>query len=190
MQAEDRLREGNLEEALIQLQDQVRKDPANSDYRVFLFQLLAVMGDWARAMTQLNVAGEMDPSTLAMVNMYGSAVRCEMLRQKVFAGERSPMFFGEPQEWMALMVEALRLSAQGRFSDWQTSFPDNAMFAQVLHDELGLRCIASWLVAPGEHDLVASEMSRIPSKLSPHIFLMRLWSHPEASIVEISVVER
>ncbi len=30
------------------------------------------------------------------------------------------MFFGQPAEWMALMVEALRLSAQGRFSESQS----------------------------------------------------------------------
>lgn len=118
--AEESLREGRLDDALVQLQEQVRKHPAEAKQRVFLFQLLAVLGRWDKALTQLSVAGELDASTLTMVNMYGAALRCEMLREKVFAGERSPMFFGEPQEWMALMVEALRLSAQGRFSESQS----------------------------------------------------------------------
>ena len=118
--AEESLREGKLEDTLAQLQEQVRKHPAEARHRVFLFQLLAVLGRWDKALTQLSVAGELDASTLAMVNMYGSAVQCELLREKVFAGERSPMFFGEPEEWMALMVEALRLGAQGSFAESQS----------------------------------------------------------------------
>ena len=113
MLAEDRLREGDLDETLRQLQEQVRKEPANTKYRVFLFQLLAVMGQWERAMNQLNVAGELDAGTLAMVQTYREALRCEVLRGEIFAGRRSPLVFGEPEEWFALLLEAQRLLAQG-----------------------------------------------------------------------------
>jgi type VI secretion system protein ImpE len=115
MLAEDKLREGNLAEALEQLQQAVRNDPANSRYRVFLFQLLAVLGDWNRALNQLNVAGEMDASTLAMVQMYREALQCEGLRADVFAGKRSPLVFGEPERWIALMIESLRLHSLGQY---------------------------------------------------------------------------
>jgi type VI secretion system protein ImpE len=54
--AERSVREGDLAGALMALQDQVRKNPSTSDLRVFLFQLLAVLGEWDRALTQLNVA--------------------------------------------------------------------------------------------------------------------------------------
>ena len=60
MLAEQHLRDGNLTEALEQLQQEVRQDPANAQYRVFLFQLLSMFGDWDRAMTQLNVCGDLD----------------------------------------------------------------------------------------------------------------------------------
>ncbi len=113
MLAEERLREGDLEESLRQLQEQVRREPANAKYRVFLFQLLAVMGQWERAMNQLNVAGELDAGTLAMVQTYREALRCEVLRDEIFAGRRSPLVFGEPEEWFALLLEAQRLLAQG-----------------------------------------------------------------------------
>ncbi len=113
MLAEDRLREGDLNESLRQLQEQVRKNPANAKYRVFLFQLLAVMGQWDRAMNQLNIAGELDAGTLAMVQTYREALRCEVLRGEIFAGRRSPLVFGAPEEWFALLLEAQRLLAQG-----------------------------------------------------------------------------
>jgi type VI secretion system protein ImpE len=113
MLAEDRLREGDLEESLRELQEQVRREPGNAKYRVFLFQLLAVMGQWERAMNQLNVAGELDAGTLAMVQTYREALRCEVLRVEIFAGRRSPLVFGEPEEWFAWMLESQSLAARG-----------------------------------------------------------------------------
>ncbi len=113
MLAEKTLHEGDLDETLRQLQEQVRKAPADSKLRVFLFQLLALRGEWDRAMTQLNVAGELDAGTLAMVQTYREALRCEVLRAEIFAGRRSPLVFGEPEEWFALLIEAQRLAGQG-----------------------------------------------------------------------------
>jgi len=113
MQAEQSLHEGRPEEALKQLQEAVRKEPANSKLRVFLFQLLAVLGRWDRALTQLHVAGDLDNGNLLMVQTYQEAIQCELLRQAVFEGKRTPLLFGEPQRWMALLVEALRLEADG-----------------------------------------------------------------------------
>ncbi|MFO1349474.1 MAG: hypothetical protein U1F68_01840 [Gammaproteobacteria bacterium] len=45
-----------------------------------------------------------------MVQTYREALRCEALRADVFAGRRSPMLFGDPEPWLALMAEALRLA--------------------------------------------------------------------------------
>jgi type VI secretion system protein ImpE len=113
MSAEQLVREGKLDEALAQLQQEVRTKPADSRLRVFLFQLLAVQGNWQRALTQLSVVGEMDAATLPMVQTYREAVQCELLRSEVFAGKRTPVVFGQPEEWVALLTEALRLDAAG-----------------------------------------------------------------------------
>ena len=104
MQAEQSLKDGDLQEALGQLQDQVRKEPANAAYRVFLFQLLSVAGEWGRALTQLDVARDLDAGTLAMVQTYREALRCEVFRARVFAGERSPLVFGDPEQGIALVL--------------------------------------------------------------------------------------
>ena len=113
MQVEQILHQGNLEDALVQLQNQVRKEPANPKLRVFLFQLLAVLGRWERALNQLNVAGELDSVNLLMAQTYREAIQCEVLRGDVFDGIRTPLIFGDPPQWMALLIEALRLDAQG-----------------------------------------------------------------------------
>jgi len=112
-QAQQLLREGHPQEALQSLQAEIRKAPADSELRIFLFQLLAVMGQWERALTQLRVLSEMDPATLPMVRTYREAIQCELLRADVFAGRRSPLIFGDPESWVALLLEALRLSADG-----------------------------------------------------------------------------
>jgi type VI secretion system protein ImpE len=113
MDAERYLREGRPREALAELQGRVRKNPANTRDRIFLFQLLAVLGQWDRAMNQLKVIGEIDAGALAMVQTYREALRCEALRAEVFAGRRAPLVFGDPEQWVALLLEALRLTASG-----------------------------------------------------------------------------
>lgn len=113
MSAEELLRELKLDASLAELQQQIRGNPADAKARVFLFQLLCVLGQYDRALTQLNVAGEMDASTLAMVQTYREALSCEVLRSEIFAGRRSPLVFGDPEQWVALMLQALALSADG-----------------------------------------------------------------------------
>ena len=111
MDAQQLIRDGNLPAALAALQDAVRKNAADAKLRVFLFQLLSVMGQWPRALTQLNVAGELEPLAIPMVQTYREAIQCEALRADIFSGKRAPLIFGEPQAWMAQLIEALQLDA-------------------------------------------------------------------------------
>jgi len=120
MTAEQAIRDGRLDAALETLQSEVRKQPADARRRVFLFQLLAVLGQWQRALTQLKVAADLDPETLAMVQTYRETIRCELLREDVFAGKRSPLVFGRPDEWLALLMEALRLTGLGEHAQSQS----------------------------------------------------------------------
>ena len=117
MSAETQLQNANLTAALEALQEQVRDDPSKVELRTFLFQLLAVMGEWDRALTQLQVTGELDAIALAMVQTYREAIQCEVFRKAVFAGERSPLIFGEPTQWIALLLEALRAETNQKFSE-------------------------------------------------------------------------
>ena len=113
MTPQELIRDARTADALGALQDMVRKDASNPKHRIFLFQLLSVMGDWKRALTQLNVAGELDASTLAMVQTYREAIQCEVLRGEIFSGARVPLVFGEPPAWLALLLEALKADAAG-----------------------------------------------------------------------------
>lgn len=113
MQAEELLKSGDLDATLSALQEAVRGDAGNPALRIFLFQLLSVRGDWNRAVAQLKVAAEMDQAATPMAQTYREGIICEVYREKVFSGEKEPLIFGEPQEWIALLVEALKANAAG-----------------------------------------------------------------------------
>jgi type VI secretion system protein ImpE len=111
--AEDSFRAGNLAACLQELQAEIRQNSADPKRRIFLAQLLMLLGQWDRAVTQLNVIGEMDSTALPMARAYRAAIECELLRAQVFAGKRSPLVFGDPQPWMALLLSALAADGQG-----------------------------------------------------------------------------
>jgi len=112
--AELLVREGDPRTALKQLQEQIRANSADPKLRVFLFQLLCVLGQWERALTQLDVAATLDARALAMAQIYREAIRCEVLRGQVFEGKKAPMVFGEPEQWLALLIESLLVGARGQ----------------------------------------------------------------------------
>jgi type VI secretion system protein ImpE len=113
-ETEQSLRNGDPGAALQLLHAQVRARPADAKLRIFLFQLLVVLGQWERALNQLNVAAELDVGALAMAQMYREAIRCEALRAEVFAGTQAPMVFGQPEQWVALLIEALVADGRGQ----------------------------------------------------------------------------
>jgi type VI secretion system protein ImpE len=118
--AERSLRDGDPHTALKLLQDEIRGNSADPKLRVFLFQLLTVLGQWERALNQLEVAANLDPATLAMAQTYREALRCEMLRAQVFEGRKSPMVFGEPEQWLALLIESLLVGGRGQAEESDT----------------------------------------------------------------------
>ncbi len=115
MEPEELLQGGQLGAALVALEGKVRADPADAKLRVFLFQLLSVLGDWQRALAQLNVAAELDPINLLMAQVCRVALNCEALRTEIFSGKRSPLVFGEPAQWVGWLVQASQMIAEGKF---------------------------------------------------------------------------
>ncbi|MFZ4573564.1 MAG: type VI secretion system accessory protein TagJ [Phycisphaerales bacterium] len=113
MTAAELIKLARLDEALVALEGDVRKSPADSKLRVFLFQLLAVLGKWDRAATQLEVVAEMNPQALLMAQACRQAILCEHLRSEVFAGKRSALLLGEPDAWVQQLIAAMSLDGQG-----------------------------------------------------------------------------
>lgn len=103
--------------ALRILTDQIRQKPQDFKQRVYLVQLLCILGQWNRALTQLTVAAELDATAIPMKQVYADAIQGEGLRADVFAGKRSPMLFGQPDEWTALLIESVMQAGRGNTND-------------------------------------------------------------------------
>jgi type VI secretion system protein ImpE len=104
----------NPSESLARLTEQIRLKPQDFKQRVYLVQLLCVLGQWSRALTQLTVAAELDATAIPMKQVYADAIQGEALRADVFAGKRSPLLFGQPDEWIALLIESMMQAGQGK----------------------------------------------------------------------------
>ncbi len=114
MTAAELIQAGRITEALGALQGEIRKNPADSRLRVFLFQLDCVLGRLDKALTQLQVIASLDAETMMLAQIFRPVITCESLRSEVFAGKRTPLIFGEPAEWVGLLVQANALAADGR----------------------------------------------------------------------------
>lgn len=110
------LQSGDARAALEALKQEVRKAPRDAALRTFLFQLFCIFGEWDRALTQLTVTAELNPLALPMAETYRTLIRCELLRDGVFAGTRTPTLFGHPQPWVPLLLEANRALASGAYA--------------------------------------------------------------------------
>ncbi len=108
------LRAGQLEQALQALTARVRSAPADANERVFLFQLLAVLGQWTRAGEQLRTAVQLDPQLALLGTTCEVLLHAEQTRAEVFAGRVLPHVLGAPEPWLAPLLQALRLEQQGQ----------------------------------------------------------------------------
>jgi type VI secretion system protein ImpE len=107
---------GRLEEALAALQTEIRNKPEDTRLRIFLFQLDCVLGRLDKALTQLQVIAGLDAETMLLAQIFRPVITCELLRREVFAGKRTPIVFGEPMEWLGLLLQAHDLVAKGQFA--------------------------------------------------------------------------
>lgn len=107
-------REGRLQEFKGHLEASFRADPSNPQVALELFELAAVMGDWERCHRQLDLLADLDKDESWMLReVYAPCVAAERLRVEIFAGRMTPLVFGEPGEWVAPLVDSLRVAASG-----------------------------------------------------------------------------
>src|SRR6266705_1936334 len=116
MTASEHIAVGQPDQALLGLQSEIRTRPEDPKLRVFLFQLHCVLGNWSKALTQLQVIAGIDPDTMLLAQVFQGVINCEALRRGVFEGKVTPMIFGEPLEWVGLMLKAAEHISRGEFA--------------------------------------------------------------------------
>jgi type VI secretion system protein ImpE len=144
MDAASLLKEGNLADCKAQLFSEIKKDPSNVKLRIFLFQLSCINRDWQRAQTQLDVLKDLSDSTLAMVNTYQQLIECEIKREKVLSGEKEPVCFGEPSDWLAYYVKAYQQYSINNFDVADKLLNEGAELAPAIAGTVN-DCPFEWL---------------------------------------------
>lgn len=111
-EADDLLRAGDLDGARRVLVEIVRRDPGDVPTRLFLWQLLAVAGEWIKAKSQLTTLAQLSPEAQMLAVVYGQAMEAESTRAAVLAGTQRALIHGGA-EWAGGVAEALQFEANG-----------------------------------------------------------------------------
>ncbi|MGO4812254.1 type VI secretion system accessory protein TagJ [Cupriavidus sp. 2MCAB6] len=101
---------GSIADALAATEAGVRKQPGSFDARWGLFQWLCVVGDWPRALRQLQVAAQLAPDFAQTAHAYRDLVRMEAFRKAVFSGAREPAYLLPAPGWLERLHVALALA--------------------------------------------------------------------------------
>lgn len=115
--ADELLSSGDLPGARAALVETVRSKPSDAPARMFLFQLLAIAGEWDKAHTQVQALAQISPGAAMLAVAYGQAIVAEKDRRAVFAGEARIAMLSDPDGWAARLPEAIQLIAQGRVAE-------------------------------------------------------------------------
>lgn len=116
MTSQEHLTAGQPDQALVELQNEIRARPEDPKLRLFLFQLHCVLGNWSKALIQLQVISGIDPDTMMLAQIFQPVINCEALRGEVFDGKRTPLIFGEPLEWVGLLIKAAEHVGRGEIA--------------------------------------------------------------------------
>ena len=116
MIADDLLRQGDLDGARKALVEVVRSRPADQEARMFLFQLLAIAGEWDKARTQLATLASLSPEAQMLSVAYGQAIEAEKERARIFAGQ-AEMPLLHQTEWAVPLAQSFGHHARGETAE-------------------------------------------------------------------------
>ncbi len=112
-EADDLLRAGDLDGARRVLVEVARREPGDVPTRLFLWQLLAIAGEWTKAKSQLTTLAQLSPEAQMLAVVYGQAIAAEATRAAVLAGSERAVIHGGGHEWAGGIAEALQIDANG-----------------------------------------------------------------------------
>ena len=119
--ADELLRAGDLAGARQALVEAVRARPGDEQARMFLFQLLALAGEWDKARTQLDTLARLSPEAQMLAVAYGQAIEAELFRAQVFAGRATPPNLSRSSAWANDLALAIGHFAAGRTEEGEAA---------------------------------------------------------------------
>ncbi len=111
--ADELLAAGDLEGARAILVETVRSSAADERARIFLLQLLLVLGEWDKAANQLRAFAQLTPEAQMLATVYNQAILAEQQRAAAFAGTGTFAPLVESPAWLGRLMEALAAYSRG-----------------------------------------------------------------------------
>ncbi|MDR2625651.1 MAG: virulence protein SciE type [Zoogloeaceae bacterium] len=196
------LQQGSLQDALEQVKENIRSRPEDIRERWLLFQIACFMGDWERALKQLQVCGQIDPEYEQVAQVMRGLIRSEALRAQVLAGKNTPGYvIDQPPEWVLFLLEALRAASNGDIEQADatreqalSAVPDSpgeidgAPFAWISDTDTRLGPVCELVVAGRYRWCPFCELSSLRLH-APQGFLDLLWARADCTLRDGTVLQ-
>jgi type VI secretion system protein ImpE len=115
--ADELLRAGDLMGARAALIEGARQAPSDQKVRMFLFQLMCLLGEWDKAQAQLRTLASLSAEAQMLAVTYNICIDAEKMRTEVFGGLCPPVLLVSSSAWGAQLAGALADLAQGRIDE-------------------------------------------------------------------------
>lgn len=111
--ADDLIRDGDVGAARAALIEEVKARPEDRRSRMFLSQILMVLGEWDKALTHVKTIANQSPEAMTLMTAYGRAIAAEKEREAVFAGRSAPIGLVPGAPWFDTLLGALDAELKG-----------------------------------------------------------------------------
>lgn len=89
------------------VKDSIRNQPQTIAHRFALVSLMALRGDYDRALQQVQTLALLDKEFVSTAQMLRILIRAERIRERVFTGDCRPLILGKPAPWLGVYLQAL-----------------------------------------------------------------------------------
>lgn len=108
MDPKELIKAGKLVEARENLVGEVKTSPGDTGKRTLLFQILALLGEWDKALRHLDMIGSQDPARAIHVQTCKNLILAEKERSEVCSLKQLPSFLPETPPYLDTYYEALK----------------------------------------------------------------------------------
>jgi type VI secretion system protein ImpE len=108
---------GKLQAAIDEVTNRVKANPADTQQRIFLFELLLFAGDWDRAERQVDVIAHQSMEAGLGVQVYRNNIKAERERSRLFADGLRPHFISDPPAYVELHLSAINRLREGNIGE-------------------------------------------------------------------------
>ncbi len=112
--ADAALAAGDLTSARAALVEAVKQSPGDAKARMFLWQLMAVAGEWDKASTQIRGLASVSPEAQMLATVYTQAAGLEATRAAAYAGRVAFPVLVASSPWLDTLAAGLTALAQGK----------------------------------------------------------------------------